>query len=199
MSADLSSPAQQDNATTTKQNVVIVGGGPTGVHTARQLLAKLASDRQASSKYQVILVTARPIYFNLPGAIRMLVTAEGKLEDKIMMPYADALKVKGLQGEVKIGKVVSFTSGSDSSSEGGEVTLESGETISYSVLLLCPGSAWTSPLDFPDDEEGIHEHIRVWREKIAKAEKYLVVGGGAVGIGTSIHLTFPHGMGLINI
>ena len=154
-----------------KKSVVVVGGGGAGSAVARRLSKKLDPAR-----HSLTLITARPFYVHLPASLRMAVTAEGKLEEKVLMEYGNFLNSKG---ELKIGKVASFTSTED----GGEVVLSGGEKVPYSVLVLAPGSLWEGPLGLPDQPEEVTQHINEWRAKIEKADSILLAGGGSVGIG----------------
>ncbi|KAJ7031112.1 hypothetical protein C8F04DRAFT_1263150 [Mycena alexandri] len=60
----------------TPANVVVLGGGGAGARIARTL-----------AEAKVTLVEAREYYLHYPGTLRMLVTAEPKLEDKVLISY----------------------------------------------------------------------------------------------------------------
>jgi apoptosis-inducing factor 2 len=68
------------------QHIVIIGGGAAGAQVAKDLAAKLNPSTQS-----LTLVTTRPFFVHLPALIRTSVTAEGGLEDLMLMPYADFL------------------------------------------------------------------------------------------------------------
>ncbi|RXW14404.1 hypothetical protein EST38_g11448 [Candolleomyces aberdarensis] len=155
-----------------RKNIVIVGGGPFGASVAKGLSSASSFD---TTRYRLILVTPRPFFVHLPALIRTAVTSAGSLEDEILMPYDDFMKGKG---EVKVGTVASFSEGK----EGGEVVLQSGEKIPYSVLVLTPGSIWEGPLNLPESESDIRRHFGTWRQTIEKANDIVLVGGGSVGI-----------------
>lgn len=183
------------------KSIVIVGGGGAGYGTARRLSAKLSSS-SSSTGHSITLITARPFSIYLPAAARFTTTSEGHLEDTALLPY-DKLFANGndkVKGEVKIGRVIRIEHGGDEKSvsegrEGGEVVLESGERVRYDVLVLAPGSIWAGPLGFPDGEEEVRKHIESWRRKFEEAKGVVLVGGGAVGIGThrsvSLHCSLP--------
>ncbi|KAF6755655.1 hypothetical protein DFP72DRAFT_1169486 [Ephemerocybe angulata] len=154
----------------TIRNIVILGGGTFGITAARKIAAKVDTTR-----YKVIVVTPRPYYVHLPGLIRTLVTSDGALEKQIFMPYGSTLNGKG---DVVVANAVSFTE----TKEGGEISLSNGECISYSGLVLAPGTKWEGALSLPDEPSAILEHIKSWREKIRNAASILLVGGGAVGV-----------------
>jgi NADPH-dependent 2,4-dienoyl-CoA reductase/sulfur reductase-like enzyme len=156
-----------------RQNVIIVGGGAAGASTARELSALLDP-----AKHRLILITARPHYTHLPGTIRMVVSSEEKLEERVFMPYVpDWLHGKG---EVKVGRVESIEK---SGEKGGRVVLADGETLDYSVLVLATGSTWEGPLNMPDSQEDELAAIKASRKQFEKANNIVLVGGGAIGIG----------------
>ncbi|TFK24562.1 FAD/NAD(P)-binding domain-containing protein [Coprinopsis marcescibilis] len=154
------------------QNIIVLGGGTAGASTA---LGIVNSGKFNASTHRLILITPRSFYVQLPAVIRTSVTAEGDLEKRILMPYGDFLKGKG---EVKVGKVVSFTS----TETGGELTLQSGEKLDYSVLVLATGNTWPGALNLPEEEAKAVESLKAWRAKFEKATDVVLVGGGAVGI-----------------
>ena len=156
-----------------RQNVIIVGGGAAGASTARELSALLDP-----SKHRLILITARPHFTHLPGTIRMVVSSEEKLEDRVFMPYVpDWLHGKG---EVKVGRVERVEG---SGEKGGRVVLADGETLDYSVLVLATGSTWEGPLNLPDSQEDELASIKASRKQFEKANNIVLVGGGAIAIG----------------
>ena len=157
-----------------RQNVVVVGGGGAGAYTAKNLSASLDP-----AKYNLILITPRPYFLHLVASIRMVVTAEGKLEDRSVIPL-DRIFTNG-NGTMQIGTVVSI---SDQGEKGGHVTLADGKTVDYSALVLATGSIWEGPLAIPDGKSELDQWVQEWRAKIEKAEDILLVGGGAVGVGT---------------
>ena len=157
-----------------KKSVVVVGGGGAGSYIARTLSSKLDA-----SKYTLTLVTARPFAVHYPAAIRLTTTSEGKLEDTVLIPY-DKLLLNG-NGTIKIDRVVKIEDHKDA----GNLVLASGESLQYDVLILAPGSHWEGPLALPDGKDEILEHIKQWRNKFESAKGVVLVGGGAVGIGTS--------------
>lgn len=169
------------------KSIVIVGGGPAGYTTALQLATKL-SLAPPSQRHSITLIDARPYSIYLPAAARFTTTSEGHLEDTALLPYdplfSKATKSDGVDGKVKLGRVVRIEQGDGKGKEGGEVVLESGERVKYDVLVLSPGCSWAGPLDFPDSEEGVKAHIEAWRKKFEAAKGVILVGGGSVGIGT---------------
>jgi NADH dehydrogenase FAD-containing subunit len=159
-----------------RQNIVVVGGGGVGAFLIQNLSAKLDP-----AKYNLILITPRPYFLHLIATIRLVVTSEGKLEDRVAIPL-DKTFING-NGKMLVGKVVSI-SNSNEGEKGGHVTLASGETVDYSILVLATGSNWQGPLAIPDGKAELDKWAKIWRSKFEKAEDILLVGGGAVGVGT---------------
>lgn len=164
------------------KNVVIVGGGGSGAQLARLLSSKLDS-----SAYHLILISSRNYFTHLPGALRMVTTSQGHLEEKVLIPY-DKLFIDG-KGTFKHASVVSVqpnsTGGKGDEARGGTVLLDNGETIPYEALVLATGSKWEGPLDFPPDIEDAKSLINEWRKKIQDSKGVIIAGGGAVGSGES--------------
>lgn len=156
------------STTTHKKTVVIVGGGLVGAAIAKDLSGTLDA-----SQHRLVMITASPKLVHYPALVRTVTTAEGKLEDRVFMSY-DKL-MKGSVGEVKVGEVVSFTTDN--------VSLASGETVNYDVLVLTPGNKWAGPLSLPTAPKNLQDHLDSWRGKIEKAKDIVLVGGGAVGVG----------------
>jgi len=164
-----------------RQTVIIVGGGAAGAPAARELSALVDP-----AKHRLILITARPHYTHLPGTIRMVVSSQEKLEDRVFMPFVpDWLRGKG---EVKVGRVESIEGGGE---KGGRVVLADGETLDYSVLVLATGSTWEGPLNLPDSQEDELASIKASRKQFEKANKIVLVGGGAIGIGEAEYSVSP--------
>jgi apoptosis-inducing factor 2 len=159
-----------------RRSVVVVGGGGAGATIARILSTKINPNTTS-----LTLVTARPFALHLPAAIRMTTTAEGKLEDQILIPY-DKLLVNN-NGTIKIGRATSIEQNKEGKS-GGSVVLSTNERIHYDILVLAPGSEWVGPINIPDDRAAALEHIKSWRRKFENANGVILAGGGAVGCGT---------------
>ena len=160
---------------TTKQNIVIVGGGGAGNTIAKALSAKLDA-----SRYQLIVINPRPFELFYPALIRTVVTAEGRVEDGALNPISKVF-ANG-NGTVKLGHVARVEH-AGAEATGGRVVLEDGEVIEFAVLVLAPGSVWEGPLVFPDTREEVDKHLADWRAKFKDAKHIVLAGGGAVGIG----------------
>ncbi|KAI9465731.1 FAD/NAD-P-binding domain-containing protein [Lactarius psammicola] len=154
-----------------RKSIVVVGGGAAGATITRILSSKINA-----STTSLTLITARPFALHLPACVRMTTTAEGKLEDDVLIPY-DNLLVNG-NGTIKVGRVTSIEQGKEAS---GSVVLSTGERVHYDILVLAPGAEWEGPLAFPDDRAAVLEHIKSWRRKFENANGIILAGGGAVG------------------
>ena len=161
-----------------KKHIVIVGGGGGGAELARSLSGQLNS-----TKYDITLISAHPTYIFYVATLRMLVTDQGALENKVLIPY-DTLFING-NGTFKQGVVTAIET-EKGSQTGGKVILQDGQSVSYDILVLSPGAKWESLLDFPFEGEAVKEHIQKWRSNFRNAKKIAIAGGGAVGIGQSL-------------
>ncbi|PPR02371.1 hypothetical protein CVT24_011712 [Panaeolus cyanescens] len=142
-----------------KKNIVIVGGGFAGVSVFNALY-----DSVDASMYNLILVSARDYFAHYPATIRMVVIPEEELENSKLV----------------VGKVVSIHESDDKT--GGHVTLEDGQKIDWSFLVLTPGGKWQGPVNLPDAKKDNSAFINSWRAKFEKANDVVIIGGGAVGI-----------------
>lgn len=159
-----------------KKNVVVVGGGFAGVTIARALSAKLDT-----SKYNLILISPRAYNIHMIAGARINVDEAGKFEEQAFLPY-DKLFVNG-NGTKKTGVVTSISTNKEG--KGGVLTLEDGETVSYHLLALTPGSVWPGPVSFPNEKAAVASHVASWRKKYSSAKEIVLVGGGAVGLETA--------------
>lgn len=156
-----------------RKNVVVVGGGFAGVNAVTALGKSV--DR---TKYNVVLVTPRPYYVHLIASLRMVVSAEDKLEDSALVPYDRLLP--GLEHVVASVAAIEETA----PGKGGVLVLSTGERVEYAALVLATGSLWSGVSAFGDTDESVRKHISEWRARFAGAQNVVIVGGGAVGIGT---------------
>lgn len=161
-------------STPSKQNVVIVGAGYAGLAAWLSLSTQLDA-----KKHNLVLVNPRPYFTHFPAALRMATTAEGTLEDQILMPLTDA---KYNTGNKKL-IIASVTSIVEEGNEGGHLVLDNDEKVEYSILILATGTLWDGPLALPNTKAAAVGVVNSWREKIAKANDIVLVGGGSIGLG----------------
>lgn len=119
------------------------------------------------------------------AGVRAHLTAEGKLEDQILVPY-DKLLTKS--DELIIASVTSITRPLGTTT-GGTLTLSTGAAVPFAFLVLASGSTWPSSIDWPLTKEEIAPWLAEHRAKVAAAKSIVVVGGGAVGIEFAGELT----------
>lgn len=119
----------QNMVSTQKQNIVIVGGGVSGITVAQGLSKKLDH-----SKFNLILIEPRPHHVWLPATARMVVTSNEKFAETVVFPF-DRVFAEG-KGIVKQDKVVSIKEGKDG--EASELELASGEVVQYRGEHTCP-------------------------------------------------------------
>ncbi|KJA18861.1 hypothetical protein HYPSUDRAFT_190500 [Hypholoma sublateritium FD-334 SS-4] len=160
-------------STPSKQNIVIVGAGYAGLSAWIPLSTKL--DAQ---KHTLVLINPRPYFTHLPAALRMATTAEGALEDEILIPLSDAKYNTGNRKLI----IAAVTSIVERGNEGGHLVLDSGETVEYSILILATGALWDGPLALPNTKAEAVGVVTSWREKFAQANDIVLVGGGSVGL-----------------
>jgi apoptosis-inducing factor 2 len=152
-----------------EKSIVIVGGGHAGIALANSLSAKLDP-----STHSLTLVTTRPFFAFLPPMVRLAVTGDEEMADKVLMPY-DHLFVNG-NGKIVMGTVIRV----DDHATGGCVVLDSGDTVNYDILVLATGSKWNA-VQAPDTREDVSTWLKAASAGIRNAKSIVLVGGGAVG------------------
>ncbi|KAJ7110023.1 FAD/NAD(P)-binding domain-containing protein [Mycena epipterygia] len=151
-------------------NIIIIGARPcSGSAVARTLSTKLPTA-------QVTLVNPLPYAISRPTLPRMTVSDGNDLVDTALIPFDKLFTTSN--GVFVQGTVESI----QANKKGGVVVLADGKQLPYDVLVLAPGSQWEGPLDIPDDSAAVKEFIAAGRANFKKAQKILLVGGGAVGV-----------------
>jgi len=160
---------------TTGKNIVIIGGGIGGV-TVWNDLQRNGLDE---SKYNVILVNPSKYYFHRIAGIRAAVTTDGNFHER---SWAELKEEKFNRGTKKLitGLATLIEENHDGS---GTVTLDTGEQIPYTYLVLATGSSWEGHLAYPSEKAEAATWSASWRAKFEKAESIVLVGGGAISIG----------------
>lgn len=143
------------------KHYVVVGGGYGGNAVAMDL-------KKHGAKFTII--SNRDSFHHNIASVRTI-CKEGWAK-KTMIPLKESFG-----DNFKLGKVVEVKS------EDKKVLLESGEEISYDYLVLATGT--TGPFPNKLESESYDEALQHWEklyEKLKKAEKVLVIGGGATGV-----------------
>ncbi|KIY50167.1 FAD/NAD(P)-binding domain-containing protein [Fistulina hepatica ATCC 64428] len=155
------------------KNIAIVGAGAGGV------LANALSKSLDPSLYTITLIDPRPYHVLLPATARLVVSDEDHLEDQAFVPL-DKIFANG-NGRLIEGKVSKI----DAYEKSGTLTLGSGDTIDYDILVLASGSKWHGPIALPENDDDMPAYLAKTREEIKNAKSIVLVGGGAVGIETA--------------
>lgn len=154
------------------------------------------------SSLEVSLIRNLELHFVGRVSVRQsLPTGKGNFQAGMRLSRSFPIVVTRTQG-----KVVTISEARDQ--QGGELTFENGETLSYegvssppprlpassfrtnTVLAVCVGSHWPGPLNFPSSEGKLGEFVGEWRSKFKQAKDILLVGAGAVGLGKTSYI-FP--------
>ncbi|GAB9474823.1 Pyridine nucleotide-disulfide oxidoreductase [Globisporangium polare] len=164
--------------------IVIVGAGPAGINCAQKLAAQLSPHDDV----EVVVLERSKFFFHAVGTPRAYTTAS--FTDKLFIPYDHAIP-KAASQFVKILRAVA----TKVSVAPNEVTYrkvrdeddkeESDEhALAFDYLVIATGSSYTVPIkQDPRTNSRADTEVKLAevREQIARAEKILVVGGGAVG------------------
>lgn len=138
--------------------VAIIGGGYAGFDLARRLDAHV----------DVTLIEAREAFVHNVAAIRSV--AEPGLLDQIVLPYDRLLK----RGRVVRGRA--------SSLDGGGVALADGSRIEADAIVVATGSHYAAPFKPQGDSAAdFADALLSVAAQVAKAERIVIVGAGAVG------------------
>ena len=148
-----------------EKTVIIIGGGPAGTKLAVAL----------DPKVNVIMIERRSTYVHCVAGLRACVSPS---EGNVVIPYGSLLK----SGRVVTGEVVALKEGGVGG--GWTVVLDSGEEIKGDAVALATGSGQnqlgrTGALSTPEEIKGYFKSIQ---DKVSRASKIVVVGGGPVGI-----------------
>jgi NADH dehydrogenase FAD-containing subunit len=149
------------------RNVVVVGGSFAGSYLVQRLANTLPSG------YRVVLLEKQS-HFNHAFAFPRNSVLPGR-ESKAFIPYniADGAPEGIFQSVCDEALEVTDT----------DIEMASGNRLSYDYLVIATGAAQSPParLKSRDREGGITE-LQGFQQRISKAERIAVVGGGAAGV-----------------
>lgn len=168
------------------RNIVIVGGSPSGgIAVLSALLPKL----RASPHTTITLINPLPYAIALPTLPRMTVSDTNDLLTTALIPYEKLFTKDTPNATFVEGVVVAIRP----DERGGTVVLADGTRMPYDALVLAPGSVWEGPLNFPWKSEAVTAFVNENRANFTKAQRIVLAGGGAVGVGKYNYLTCSSG------
>lgn len=158
-----------------QKTILIVGGGFAGVPAFNELSKHIDPNTD-----KLVLVNPRSHFIHLPAACRLVVSqTEPNYEDKVLLPFT--ARFNEANRKTICAKVVSIHDDKDEANR--YVTLDNGDKVAYTYLLLAPGSIWEEPLDFPNTKEESVKKLKEWHDRFEKAKDIVLVGGGGVSFG----------------
>ncbi|VDB91688.1 unnamed protein product [Peniophora sp. CBMAI 1063] len=161
---------------TTRKDIVIVGGGGAGLMLARTLLSRLDP-----RKHSLTLINPRPFYVHLPRTVRMAVDGSGHSERRVLRSLYDEFRgVSPDFAKLKLGWVARLEG--KAYKKGGYAVLSNEERVHYDILVLAPGMRLDDPLAYPDSMAGATAYIDQWRAKFKNAKHIVFGGGGPVSV-----------------
>lgn len=153
-----------------KQRVVVVGGGYGGASVAKEL----------DTVADVVLVEPKDAFVHAAAALRAAVDADW--QGRVFFPYDSLLR----HGTVRRDRARSVSPGL--------VRLSASDEIEADHVVLATGTAYPFPAKFLEETTALAEsRLDRLREDLARSERVLLVGGGAVGLELAGELTaaFP--------
>ncbi|KAF4140301.1 Pyridine nucleotide-disulfide oxidoreductase [Phytophthora infestans] len=163
--------------------VVIVGGGAAGINTAQALAKNLTEDDDA----EVVVLEKNAHFYHVVGAPRAYVDAD--YTNKMFIPYDNAIP-KHAAKFVRIVRGVATHISADTNEvsyhaiDSNDKESEATSKLKFDYLVLATGSSYSVPIK-PDSRDharsATEAKLQEVRGHIEKAERILVVGGGAVG------------------
>ncbi|ETP36472.1 hypothetical protein F442_15603 [Phytophthora nicotianae P10297] len=175
--------------------VVIVGGGAAGIRVAQALAKNLTE----ADDTEVIVLEKNSYFYHVVGAPRAYV--DGDYTNKMFIPYDNAIPkhaakfvriVRGVATHISAdtNEVSYHAIGTDDKES------ETTEKLKFDYLVLATGSTYSVPIK-PDNRDyarsATEKKLQEVRGHIERAEKVLVVGGGAVGceVAAEIKVKYP--------
>jgi NADH dehydrogenase FAD-containing subunit len=173
--------------------IVVIGAGFAGINFAQSIAKQL----KASDDVELIIIEKKKFFFYAIGAARAYVDVN--FLPSLFIPYENAIPkastqfvkiIRGIVEEVST-KEISYKKMNDT-----DVPEDVAETLKYDYLIVATGSTYAIPTkEDPNDQKRSTTEAKFIevREKIEKAEKILIIGGGAVGceVAGEIAYKFP--------
>ncbi|KAJ1959391.1 hypothetical protein GGI12_004359 [Dipsacomyces acuminosporus] len=159
--------------------VVIVGISWAGIRAAKTIAAL---SKKGFPNLQVTLVNSRDYFYDIVGAPRAI--AERDFCQKLLFPLEGLLRAYEIDPRSPRHRFVKASLLAVNSNE--TVTLSNGEVIAFDYLVLATGTSGPHPssLKSLDFDKAVREMSSV-NEAVERAQKILIVGGGAVGVETA--------------
>ncbi|ETP08424.1 hypothetical protein F441_15593 [Phytophthora nicotianae CJ01A1] len=177
------------------ERVVIVGGGAAGIRVAQALAKNLTE----ADDTEVIVLEKNSYFYHVVGAPRAYV--DGDYTNKMFIPYDNAIP-KHAAKFVRIVRGVATHISADTNEVSyhligtDDKESETTEKLKFDYLVLATGSTYSVPIK-PDNRDyarsATEKKLQEVRGHIERAEKVLVVGGGAVGceVAAEIKVKYP--------
>ncbi|KAH9256038.1 hypothetical protein BASA81_005814 [Batrachochytrium salamandrivorans] len=156
-----------------KKQVIIVGGGYSGLYTARAL-------DQANGKHEFEITVISPredFMLHKIGALRAAVRGEEAWKTRVMVPTTSVFS-KNQSGKIVRGLVASVQEDAKT------VTLQDGQVLKWDVLFVASGSISTSPAEtlLVHSRQEQTQYFTDFHQALTQSKSVLIVGAGPVGI-----------------
>lgn len=166
---------------------IIVGGGPGGVHVARNIV------KNCGGSVHITIVDRQDYLDWSLASPRMLIAPNDVDKFGYCMPLPQVCEfVAGRQGKIK------FVHAGVSKIGPKSVTLENGSKLEADVIVVATGGSYASgamwkPLKDQTTKEARVAALRVQRQELAKAKHVLITGAGptAVEVAGELKAAFP--------
>ena len=148
-------------------NIIIIGGGIAGTRVAQEL-AKFRNKGVA-----IKLIDAKD-YFEVPYATLRGIIKPNTIGKRLRKKYRDFVKVDFIQG-----KVIEISPNT--------IKLENGKELEFNIAIIATGSRYKrfsipKPADIVRNMEERDKQFQEEHQKLDKAQKILIIGGGPVGV-----------------